>query len=1021
MVVEQLKVFISYSRTDSDFRERLAASLEENRFHVVFDVQDNDTSDPELTLTPQDKWWDQLKSMIAACDVVVFIVSPASSQSRVCDDEIAHAQNLGKRIIPILWQALDIHTAPERLRSLNIDLDFRADRDKPFDEAFPALIHELNRDVHWEREGSFFARLADRWHQNNRSEGLLLRSETIQAYDSWVFRRPAWAPEPGTLISEFIHSSREFEAKLREQTKQLISNAHIEPVNTSISNGHFDRAIRFAASAMLAADDLELEFGDELWRCSARAMLEDTTLAVFHGRGSVIEKIGITHDLLFSHDMSGHINVWDIESGRIISRTKFDKSKDKDSLRSRWLHIAEDLSKSEPESLNEVTSSDYASSGDYVLQTDSQGNQCITNVKTGGLVSTLPVDRPNLRLIGELLDTLSFVLVGDSRVFIFDTLQQKIVSEKQVVFEKNSESIEEERWRQNRIEQAGIMRGGKELLIVDLFGTIKVFDLGTEEVTETIQTDATSPGGVLIPQNGPDFFVVFFDSVIWRSPDSEKLHTFGGASSLRNGLSVSDDGTEVALGTKDGDVIIVSCATGQIIETYRGHQRPVLDVLYDPEGPYIWSASEDGTIRKWARYHDRLHVSIEAGGLISNTQILPESSNIVYRSHAHHYLLFSIKSNEWFSMGGEVEKAASAIGVDAKSEHVITASNDGFVRIWTQNGDLDTIIDTQVSDTILTVGISTSSDSLYIKTKNLARFYSIGSKEITHEWKLEENDKIHAMFENGVFVVNSTFHKIYEYSDFTLSGVEAVDIPAVSHDGKLLVARCRYAGEQADRVTLFDFITGEKILHFGDYKHPIWQLTFSPCSRYVYARQYTGVSRILRQSDVDPFANSDEIICWSVESGERQVTFKGHTDAIFGMAVSQNGRWLSSSSNDGTIRIWETSSGAEVLRLPGKRYTRLLKWMDGDSLLISSSDGDQYGTQVWCLKELLSWPVSRRARIADRLACGRGHILLDERSHPLLKDSPTDLHEALGVRSNDLDQVENLARQTEVRAIEPER
>jgi hypothetical protein len=118
------------------------------------------TTIPDLLLTAQDEWWGVLKAMIAASDVMVFVVTPDSARSPVCDDEIAHAKSLGKRVVAILRGDIDFNIAPERLRAINVRIDFRADEDPAFLVALDALSVELDLDA--------VARLL-RWHQAFRT------------------------------------------------------------------------------------------------------------------------------------------------------------------------------------------------------------------------------------------------------------------------------------------------------------------------------------------------------------------------------------------------------------------------------------------------------------------------------------------------------------------------------------------------------------------------------------------------------------------------------------------------------------------------------------------------------------------------------------------------------------------------------------------------------------------------------------------------------------------------------------
>ena len=124
------RVFLSYSRMDSGFTDRLAEALAEMGYTPDFDRSGYDPANIDSGISAQDQWWQRLQQMIARADVIVFIVSPDSAGSRVCDEEIAYAQGLGKRIIPILRRPIDFSKAPPRLSAHNVKLDFTDDAER---------------------------------------------------------------------------------------------------------------------------------------------------------------------------------------------------------------------------------------------------------------------------------------------------------------------------------------------------------------------------------------------------------------------------------------------------------------------------------------------------------------------------------------------------------------------------------------------------------------------------------------------------------------------------------------------------------------------------------------------------------------------------------------------------------------------------------------------------------------------------------------------------------------------------
>src|SRR5262245_51913402 len=129
---------MSYSRKDTTFMSRLAETLASKGYAADYDRSATDPANINSGVSAEDEWWRRLQQMIAACDVMIFVVSPDSAKSKVCDEEIAYARNLGKRIIPILHRPVDFARVPPRLAALNVKLDFVSE------DAFMAAVAKLS-------------------------------------------------------------------------------------------------------------------------------------------------------------------------------------------------------------------------------------------------------------------------------------------------------------------------------------------------------------------------------------------------------------------------------------------------------------------------------------------------------------------------------------------------------------------------------------------------------------------------------------------------------------------------------------------------------------------------------------------------------------------------------------------------------------------------------------------------------------------------------------------------------------
>src|ERR1700743_1571818 len=104
------KIFISYSRKDMAFVDRLETALKARGFEPLID---------RTEIYAFEDWWKRLEALIGHADTVVFVVSPDAVSSREAQREVEYAASLNKRFAPIVWRRVEDSTTPEALRRLN--------------------------------------------------------------------------------------------------------------------------------------------------------------------------------------------------------------------------------------------------------------------------------------------------------------------------------------------------------------------------------------------------------------------------------------------------------------------------------------------------------------------------------------------------------------------------------------------------------------------------------------------------------------------------------------------------------------------------------------------------------------------------------------------------------------------------------------------------------------------------------------------------------------------------------------
>src|SRR5262245_6867507 len=197
------KVFISYSRRDMAFADRLELALEARGFSAAIDRSE---------IYAFEEWWKRIQALITGVDTVIFVLSPDSVASGVALKEVAFAASLNKRFAPIVGRRVDDKAVPEALAKLNFIF---FDDESQFEKSADRLVQALDTDIAWIRQHTDFGEAARHWSLANQPNGLLLRSPVLEEAERWIAARPDGAPPPTEETSTFIRHSRQAATRRR--------------------------------------------------------------------------------------------------------------------------------------------------------------------------------------------------------------------------------------------------------------------------------------------------------------------------------------------------------------------------------------------------------------------------------------------------------------------------------------------------------------------------------------------------------------------------------------------------------------------------------------------------------------------------------------------------------------------------------------------------------------------------------------------------------------------------------------
>ena len=416
---------------------------------------------------------------------------------------------------------------------------------------------------------------------------------------------------------------------------------------------------------------------------------------------------------------------------------------------------------------------------------------------------------------------------------------------------------------------------------------LRVWDLDTgasiaalEGHTDGISSAAFSPDGTRVVSGSYDRTVR-----IWSLGTRKTTTAVAQHEAEVNAVAFAPDGLRVASAGSD-KVVRVWDVTGRSLASLTGHDRSVTAVAFAPNGREMASGSEDRTIRVWdAETFAARGILNGHTDTITRLAFSTDGRRIVSGSADQTVRLWepeTIRSEGILvSTGGEVRQ----IAISDDSTHAAVAQHDGAVRILSLSA---------MSPPLLCAGEPTSF------LNGIA--FGDGSRLLSTFWSLR--------------VSSIRVSDLSTCKTLTTYGTRGAVVLARSPDGRRVAA-----GSSAGTLDVWDLNTGQRIWQ-ADQKGWIRALAYSPDG-----------ARVLGTIDRD-------IHAWDADRHTRILTMTGHDADIKALAVSRDGRWIASGSDDGTVRVWTASTGQAVATMRGHDAPVLAVAFSPDNTRLISGGND---------------------------------------------------------------------------------
>jgi len=171
---QQTQVFFDYSYQEADFVSQLTQTL--MRKGIV--VWTNKSIDPKNVMPSEQ---DYLLEMLECADNVVYVLSPHTLQSQYCEQQLAHAVELNKRIIVL--KRGDTLSVPLSLQVLP-QIDFREAAD--YQNSVTQFVEALEKDAYYHEQHKRLLVKTLKWARLKHNRNLLLRGYNLEHFEAWL-------------------------------------------------------------------------------------------------------------------------------------------------------------------------------------------------------------------------------------------------------------------------------------------------------------------------------------------------------------------------------------------------------------------------------------------------------------------------------------------------------------------------------------------------------------------------------------------------------------------------------------------------------------------------------------------------------------------------------------------------------------------------------------------------------------------------------------------------------------------
>jgi len=869
------KLFVSYSRKDSVVARKVILSFKDTGQDVWVDWED---------IPPAVDWLEQIFRGIEGSDAFIFLISPDSVASEVCNVEVGRAAQNNKRIVPVVVRDVDPKITSDIIRKLNWIFIREPDN---FEDGLAKVKTAIELDLPWVEEHNRLQLRALEWHRK-KEPSLLLHGKDLRNARSMVMTAAKKDPTPTNLQQLYIYHSNQDERRrnlfwfatsvaviaLASLTYFAFSQRNLAIMNEALAKQNEITAKQNESLAIEARIEAELNEAEAVKQEEAARTAKITAEAQRSAAKAQIYQSrtgGLYTSILLA------IDSWQREPSDEAEEILRRNISLLPTPVEQFGHTAR------------INSLKISPHGSTLLSTSADKTVCAWDLKDG----TRLFCKENPGSVNDAIFSPegNIIVTGDETGLV------QILTA--------SDGIKQEEFSFNTpIRSVDIGSGGRFLAVTQNNGIVNMLNLQTHKQSFFLQTTGRvfssgfSPDGKLFA-TGSDLGIV----TIWNL-ETDEIFSRGKHRGEVLSIEFSPNSDTLISGGKDGFAVVTLTSSG--VDIYkRLHEDWVDDIAFSPDSSWFATASHDKKIRVWDTATGDERIRMAQDSFVEVVEVSENGQWIATTGSDRTVRVWNASTgSEMFQI--PLESGGVSLAFSNDSKYLVTGDENGALGIWdisvTPTPEQNILFDGIVGD----IQFNASGDLLAASDENRV-------------WLLNPNAFITLTSrpKGGEQVeLKSTIKDFVLSPDSTLLAISTVADQVFIHDIRLNKTSNALATSGTIDAIAFTADNSQLITITANTNVQAWKAQTGGSSEPIPLLQgKSSVTSLAMSQTYLAIAMNNRIAIVDLSSGQQLNDIESTGEHPL-LTFSRDGKFLASANTSGQIQIWENGSGKFKLLTP---------------------------------------------------------------------------------------------------------